>query len=153
MATFDLSNVEFVSLWHSLFLRAFSFFGKYFPILTTSWQNKLNISSDYFVNKIEDQSTCTTKKVVPNFQCGENIYCDREMFPLLKLRRFFSITCLKNRHKKYSIKLLMFSRKCWHLQRKRAACCQYQLRPKSWYYVIRRCQSLSPQLSLKGKYS
>ena len=35
------------------------------------------ISSDDFVNKCG-----RTKKVVPDFQHGENIHCDREIFPL-----------------------------------------------------------------------
>ena len=39
---------------------------------------KLYISSDYFVNKYS-----RTKKVVPDFRHGENIHCDKEIFPTL----------------------------------------------------------------------
>ena len=44
-----------------------------------------------------------SKKVVPNYQHGENIHCGREIFPPLKLRHFFTPNISKNRHMKYVV--------------------------------------------------
>ena len=55
-------------------------------------------SSDYFVNKSSRKKT-----EVPDFRHAENIHCDREIFPPLKLQHFFAHDISKYRHMNYNI--------------------------------------------------
>ena len=43
------------------------------------------------------------KKVVPDFRHGENVHCNSEIFPTLKLRHLFTRNISKHRHMKYNI--------------------------------------------------
>ena len=93
------NQVYFVSLWliwgnmerftkitstvrHELFSRPFPFKGKYFPILTISWWNKLCII--FLLNILSTNATWTSdlkKKGSSSRFSGENIHGEREIFP------------------------------------------------------------------------